>query len=74
MPKRKRKAVGVVEALRQKAGPRSGLVKVAVYLEPEQLAALQELARSRARERGALRPDTSEAARHVLAGWLARQR
>ncbi len=70
----KRKAVTRMGELEKKAGPRSGFVRAVLYVLPEQLAALQELAKARAEERGALRPDTSEAARHVLSGWLSRQK
>lgn len=63
----------VVATLKQKAGPKSGLVRAVVYVKPEQLAALQELAKERAEERGVLRPDVSEAARAVLADWIKRR-
>lgn len=59
-----------VATLRKKAGPRSGFVRAVLYVKPEQLAALHELAKERAEERGALRPDVSEAARTVLEAWL----
>jgi hypothetical protein len=62
-----------VATLRQKAGPRSGFVRAVLYVKPEQLAALHELAKERAEERGALRPDVSEAARSVLDGWIGKQ-
>jgi hypothetical protein len=62
-----------VEALKRKAGPRSGFVRVVLYVEPEQLAALQDLARERAESARALRPDVSEAARVVLSKWLAKR-
>jgi hypothetical protein len=64
---------GGVEALRQKAGPRSGFIRLVAYVKPEQLAALQALAVECAKERGALRPDVSEATRFVLSKWLAKR-
>lgn len=71
MPKRKKGST--VAMLKQKAGPRSGLVRAVLYVKPEQLAALHDLAKERAEERGALRPDVSEAARSVLDEWLAQK-
>lgn len=62
-----------VATLRQKAGPRSGLVRAVLYVTPEQLAALHELAKERAEESGKLRPDVSEATRSVLAAWLGKR-
>lgn len=62
-----------VATLRQKAGPRSGLVRAVLYVTPEQLAALHELAKVRAEEAGKLRPDVSEATRSVLAAWLEKR-
>lgn len=62
-----------IAALRQKAGPRSGFVRMVVYVKPEHLAALQALAKELAAERGAIRPDVSEAARSVLQGWITKR-
>ncbi len=69
----KREQGRAVATLKQKAGPRSGFVRAVVYVKPEQLAALQGLAKERAEERGELRPDVSEAARAVLADWMKRR-
>ncbi len=63
-----------VETLRQKAGPRSGTIRTVLYLRAEQLAALHVLAKERAEERGALRPDVSDAARAALDEWLRKRR
>jgi hypothetical protein len=63
-----------VEALRGRAGPRSGTIRTVLYLRAEQLAALHGLAQERAEERGALRPDVSEAARVALDDWLRRRK
>jgi hypothetical protein len=62
-----------VEALRQKAGPRSGTIRTVLYLRAEQLAALHRLAMKRAEERGALRPDVSDAARAALDEWMRKR-
>jgi hypothetical protein len=63
-----------VKALREKAGPRSGTIRTVLYLRAEQLAALHELAQERAEDRGALRPDVSEAARAALDEWLRKRK
>ncbi len=63
-----------VKTLRQKAGPRSGTIRAVLYLRAEQIAALYDLAKKRAEERGALRPDVSDAARAALDVWLRRRK
>jgi len=70
MPRKKRE--DPVATLRAKAGPRSGNVRVVLYVKVKHLAALHVLAKERAEARGALRPDLSDAAQVVLEEWMAK--
>ena len=58
----------------RKVGPKSGMVKATFSLEPEQLAALLAEAQRRAQERGAMRSDTSEVVRELMAAWMKGRR
>ncbi len=55
-------------------GKRSGLVKQAFSIRPDQLAALVRVARARADEAGRVRPDMGEVVREALDLWLARNK
>jgi hypothetical protein len=66
--------MSMTAALKAKAAPRSGLVRVTMYLEPEQLAALVAEAQKRAAATGKVRADASAVAREALAAWLKRRK
>jgi hypothetical protein len=56
-----------------KVGPRSGFVRMVVYVTPEQLGAAVDEAQRRARAAGRIRADASEVVREALDGWMGKR-
>jgi hypothetical protein len=57
-----------------KVGPRSGLVRMVVYVTPEHLGAVVDEGQRRAREAGRVRADASEVVREALDAWIGRRK
>ncbi len=55
-----------------RVGPRSGLVRMVIYVRPEQLGAVVAEAQRRAQERGVVRADSSAVVREALDAWMKR--
>jgi hypothetical protein len=56
-----------------KVGPRSGLVRMVVYVRPEQLGAVVAEAQRRSQEKGVVRADSSAVVREALDAWIAKR-
>lgn len=72
MAAKARKVAPVQAAASWRVGKRSGLFKATFSIEREQLDALRDEA-DRRRMPGALRSDTSEVLREMLAAWLKKR-